>query len=506
MTVELEPVHIESGAISGIELDSGVRAWLGVPFAAPPVRELRWRPPMPATHWQGVYRADRCAPMSLQPLRNRKMNHYFGDEATSEDCLYLNIWAPEIKSTQAQLLPVVVWIYGGAFSIGSASMANYSGAPLAEKGVVRVNLSYRLGTLGFLSHPELTQEGDGSSGNYGLMDQIFALEWIRRNIEAFGGDPKNVTIVGQSAGSYSVAMLQASPIAAGLFHRVIGMSGSPLDGSTRGRSLASAERAGIRLQERLECANLEEMRDLSADVVMAAVFPDRMPVAIDGKVLVEAIGETFDSQRHNDVPAMLGFTSDESLWSIGKATTVSEFQSRVQAFFPERFQEILDCYVVENDEDICHAIRQIDRDCSVGWPMLSWAQGQTSNVYVWLFNRRQPYVDGIAFNDHDPVTAGAYHGADMPYWLGTLDSLNLFRMTREWTLMDQELSAWMMDCIVSFATHGTPTPKWPRFTSKDPKVLVLGENIHEELWPNYQVLNALTLGQRAPIVSTKLRD
>jgi para-nitrobenzyl esterase len=214
-----QTVAVDSGTLEGKTLGSGVRAWLGVPFAAPPVRELRWKAPQPVARWEGVFHADRPAPMCLQSGRGRTMNHYFGVEATSEDCLYLNIWSPP----SGEKLPVVVWIYGGAFNVGSASMANYSGEGLAEKGVVRVNLAYRVGAMGFLAHPELTKEGGGHSGNYGLMDQVAGLQWVRANIAAFGGDPDNVTIMGQSAGSMSVSLLQIDHKAKGLFHKIIGM-------------------------------------------------------------------------------------------------------------------------------------------------------------------------------------------------------------------------------------------------------------------------------------------
>ena len=217
-----EPISIDGGLIAGKSLGNGVSGWFGVPFAAPPLRELRWRAPQPVKPWQGVFNADRFAPMCLQSLRSRTMNHYFGIEATSEDCLYLNVWAPE--AARGSKLPVIVWIYGGGFNVGSASMANYAGENLAREGVVYVSLAYRVGPLGFLAHPELTAEGGGHSGNYGLMDQVAALGWISRNISRFGGDPGNVTIMGQSAGSMSVSLLQLDPKAKGLFHRVVGMS------------------------------------------------------------------------------------------------------------------------------------------------------------------------------------------------------------------------------------------------------------------------------------------
>lgn len=222
-----QQVSVDTGRLAGRTIDGGVQAYMGVPFAAPPVRELRWKAPQPAAQWPGVRDATQAAPMCLQSGRGRTMNHYFGNEAVSEDCLYLNIWTPPGAPPPGGW-PVVVWIYGGAFSVGSTSMANYSGANLAKKGVVQVNIAYRVGPLGFLAHPELSREGGGHSGNYGLMDQIAGLQWVQRNIAAFGGNPGSVTITGQSAGSMSVGTLQMSPLAKGLFHRVVGMSGSPM--------------------------------------------------------------------------------------------------------------------------------------------------------------------------------------------------------------------------------------------------------------------------------------
>ena len=214
--------------------------------------------------------------MCLQVLRTRTMNHYFGNEATSEDCLYLNVWAPPFGDFQgsparAEKLPVIVWIYGGGFTVGSASMANYSGEALAAHGVVRVNLAYRLGALGFLAHPELTREsGYGGSGNYGLMDLVAGLQWVQRNIAAFGGDPANVTIVGQSAGSTAVALLQSSPAARGLFTKVVGMSGSPFGEPMRAVALEQGEAAGLALAQALGASSIEDLRDIGGDRIVAA--------------------------------------------------------------------------------------------------------------------------------------------------------------------------------------------------------------------------------------------
>ena len=246
-----DPVAIDTGKVLGKLLPSRVRAYFGVPFAAPPVGELRWREPQPREPWTGIYNADRFAPECIQILRPHNINHYFGEEATSEDCLYLNIWAPP-STANTEKAPVILGLYGGGLSIGSASMPNYGGENLAKKGVVYVTAGYRLGALGFMAHPELTAASPrGASGNYGYLDQIAALQWIQRNIARFGGDPARVTVMGQSAGAGSAFSLQASPLAKGLFHRIVGMSGGGLRAGSDPFSQAEAERSGLELQRLL---------------------------------------------------------------------------------------------------------------------------------------------------------------------------------------------------------------------------------------------------------------
>ena len=219
-----DPVSIDSGAVSGKVLPSNVKAYFGIPFAAPPLGDLRWRAPQQVEAWKGVYHADRLASECIQVLRRHNLNHYFGEEATSENCLYLNIWASADAKPGAKL-PVVVWIYGGGFTLGSSGMAMYDGENVAKRGTIFVSFNYRVGILGNLAHPELTAESQNhASGNYGLMDQVAALQWVKRNIAQFGGDPDNVTITGQSAGAMSVSALEASPLAKGLFNRGFAMS------------------------------------------------------------------------------------------------------------------------------------------------------------------------------------------------------------------------------------------------------------------------------------------
>ena len=477
------PVAVDGGRIEGVKLASGVSAWLGVPFAAPPLRELRWKPPQPVAAWQGVLHADRPAPECLQPLRGSRQNHYFGNEATSEDCLYLNIWAP----AAARKAPVIVWIYGGGFNIGSASMANYSGEPLAKDGVVRVNIAYRVGPFGFLAHPDLSREGGGGSGNYGLMDQIAALQWVRRNIARFGGDPDKVTIVGQSAGSMSVALLQMSPAAKGLFARAVGMSGSPFGGMLGPAPLATGEAQGMALQKELGAASLAELRALPGDVVSAAKAR-RDPIVQDGRVITGTAEQVFERRAQNDVPVLIGYTRDESFRPFGPVTDRAALEKAVRERFGARAPGILAAY----PGDPARAAADIARDATVGLQTLQWAQHQArygrQPAFGYLFTRRQPYAPGIAFSDHDPATVGAYHTGDVPYWLRTRPALNLFRETRIWEPGDAALEDEMAGALLSFARGGVPVSaklgRWPAFDPAAPRLAWLAPAPERIAWPH----------------------
>lgn len=496
-----DPIKVDGGLIDGKELPGGVEGWFGVPFAKPPVRDLRWRAPQPVDAWQGTYHADRFAPMCLQGLRSRTMNHYFGNEATSEDCLYLNVWAP--KDAAGRKLPVVVWIYGGGFNVGSASMANYGGANLAKDGVVYVALAYRVGPMGFLAHPELTREGQGHSGNYGLMDQVAGLEWIQRNIAQFGGDSGNVTVMGQSAGSMSVSLLQLNPRAKGLFHKLVGMSGSAHGDLMRPVPLAKGEEQGAALQKALGASGIEAMRDLPGDRVLAvAAGVPRSAIVIDGANITGTAEQVFAARQQNDVPVMVGFTRDERFANLGPASTVAEYQAVVRQAFPQSAAQVLKAYPVKDDAGVARALVDIMRDMSVGSQMFNWASANvkygTQPAYGYFFTRRHPYVAGITFVDHDPATVGAYHTGEVPYFLRNLDSLNMFRQTRAWTPLDYQLRDTMSGLILSFARSGVPRADWPKFDPKAPRSMMLGEEVKVIGWPNARALPLLTGGQGEP--------
>jgi para-nitrobenzyl esterase len=508
-----DPVAISEGRIAGKRLPSGAQAYFGIPFAAPPVGPLRWREPQPVEHWSGIFHADRFAPECIQALRAHDINHYFGEEATSEDCLYLNVWAPPGATPDARR-PVVVWIYGGGFTIGSASMANYRGEALARKGVVYVSIAYRVGALGFLAHPLLTAESaHRSSGDFGFLDQISALQWVQRNIARFGGDPGNVTIMGQSAGSMSVSILQASPLAHGLFHRAVGMSGGAIGTGPviAARPLAEAEQDGVKLQEQMKAPTLVALRNLPADRILQIQLatPVRYGPVIDGYLLPQHPTEIFAAGKQNDVPVLLGFTRDESFTELGRAQTLADYRSIAQKLYGDRAESLLKLYPAKDDTAARRAAVDAARDGSVALQMRTWARAQTATgkapVYVYFFSRVHPYAPGATFSDHDPRTVGAYHTADVPYWLGTLDSLNLFRTTRNWTDFDRSLSDAMSNAIVAFATAGNPnvkgTSEWPAYRENREEIREFGDVTRIIRWPNRAKLDFFTSNAPEPTVT-----
>ena len=474
--IENDPIKIDGGLVSGAYLASGVKAYLGLPFAAPPIRENRWREPQPVKPWQGIWTANRCEAECVQNLRSNNINHYFGDENAAEDCLYLNMWLPA-SAKPGQKMPVMVWIYGGAFSGGSASMAVYSGENLAKKGVIYVAPNYRLGVFGFLAHPEATREsGHNASGNWGLLDQVAALKWVQRNIAALGGDPSNVTILGQSAGSMSVNDLQASPLAKGLFHKAIGMSGSTLGGALTSSSLSGAEEQGLKLQAALKADSLAGMRTFSSDKVMAAAQANqlRFSPVVDGYFLPGTPADIFRAGRQNDVPILVGCTANDMGTTplIRRATTVAEYRDAAAKMYGAKAAEFLEHYPVSKDEEVRAQANTVGLESGLSANPRRWAKAQAGTgkapAYLFLFSRVHPYTPGITFPDHNPAAAGAYHMGDVPYWLMTLDSFNLFRTTRDWTAYDRDLSNKMSDVIVGFAKTANPSTAAVKMVKYDP--------------------------------------
>ena len=456
-------VKVESGIVEG-KPEGTVNAFLGIPYAAPPVGNLRWRPPAPPATWTGVRPATEFGPRCMQGRIYSDM--VFRDSGPSEDCLSVNVWAP----ADAKKLPVMVWIYGGGFLAGGTSEPRQDGKNLAKQGAVVVSMNYRLGVFGFFTHPDLAAESStGAAGNYGLLDQTAALRWVQRNIAAFGGDPGNVTIFGESAGSFSVSALMASPRAKGLFHKAIGESGAAfyshdlpfLPLREQEQEDAKFARSALGLKE------LAALRALPAGQLVEAslreedgerVFHFRPNV--DGDFLPEPIPAIFAQGKQNDVPLLAGWNRDEGHFSPanGKSATASA-REKAEKEFGTRSAEFLRLYTGTSEADVERSLSDFDGDQFIAFSTWRWLEAQkrsgTQVVYRYSFDLALPFLD-------KPVSFGAYHSAEIEYVFGQLDSKALpFRAE------DRKLSEQMQQYWANFARSGDPNgsglPKWPAY-------------------------------------------
>ena len=394
----------------------------------------------------------------------------------SEDCLYLNIWTP--AKTAPEHLPVIVWIYGGGYINGSASMPLYWGDRLAHKGVIVAAIAYRLGPLGFLAHPELTRKSPHhSSGNYGLMDQIAALEWIQKNIAAFGGDPKNVTIAGQSSGAMSVSMLMASPLAKGLFQRAIGESGGLFEPLQLGPQflLANAERDGEKFAVSLGAASLEELRRVPASLLTGNAGGISHAV-IEPYVLPRSPYEAFASGQQNDVPVLIGSNAEEARALVDVTHgTAATFDSDLEHSVGKLPPALVAAYPHATDEQARQARLDLERNVRFGWDMWAWARLQAGTgqnpVYYYSFRQQPPFPAGSVY-----AGWGASHYAELWYVFAHLD-----QSPWNWTAADRKLAEEMSSYWVNFARSGNPNgpglPPWPAFTNAESKVQYLGDPI-----------------------------
>jgi para-nitrobenzyl esterase len=387
----LAPVATSSGRIAGQLLPSGVKAWLGIRYARPPTGELRWRPPQPI-RWDGVWNADRFGPECIQPLRDHRLNQYFGEVATSEDCLTLNIWSAP-RSTPASRLPVLVFLHGGGTTVGAGSLRHYNGENFARRGAVMVTINYRLRQLGWLAHPELTKEQGGHSGNYTLQDMAAALQWVKDNIAAFGGDPARVTLMGQSWGATAAFELLLSPRAKGLFQRLVMDSSCPAPAAPvhlfcghRQIPLADAERNGVMLQEALKVASLAEMRNVPADIILAA--PNRGNQTIDGWFIPRPFQDILRSGQFNDVPILWTSNSEDVDWSrnpFANVRTMAEYNAVAEKAWGAKAAEFLLLYPVRSDAE---AFPMARRAPATSWRCTSIrSRFQPASAMIWAIIR-----------------------------------------------------------------------------------------------------------------------
>jgi len=499
-----DQVKIEGGIVEGTTGDeSTVRIFRGVPFAAPPVGDSRWKAPQPVRAWADVRKAGEFGARCMQTAVYSDM--VFRDSGPSEDCLYLNVWTPAKNASER--LPVIVWFYGGGFVSGSSSEARYDGVHLAAKGAVVVTPNYRLGVFGFLAHPELTKEsGHNASGNYGLSDLIAALQWVHDNVAAFGGDPNNVTISGESAGSFAVSALMASPVAQGLFHKAIGESGAffPNDRpSLAAKSLKETERAGTDFAASLGTPTLSALRAKTAAEILqaAAADPFRFAPNLDGYFLPGKVPDIYAAGKQSHVPLLAGWNADEGKGNILYAkekTTAKSFVAQAQARWGSRADSFLSLYPAATDAQALRSAEDLAGDDFIAFSTWKWLNSQVKTgqapVYAYLFEQVPAEYPGAMSDGFPAVARGARHSGEIEYVFQMLKWLD-----RPWTPEDFQVADTMSSFWVNFARSGDPNgkglPQWPKYESSDRFQVMhfLGTSSHaapEEHRARYEFLQA----------------
>jgi para-nitrobenzyl esterase len=478
------PIKVKDGLLQGT-FEEGLTVYRGIPFAAPPVGDLRWRAPQPPAKWKGIKQATKFAP---GPIQGGNL-----PSGKSEDCLYLNIWTPA-KSADDRI-PVLVWIYGGGFGAGATSEKNYSGENLAKKGVVLVSIAYRVGQLGFLAHPELSKESPNHvSGNYGLLDMIAGLQWVKKNIAAFGGDPDKVTIFGESAGGIAVSMLCASPLARRLFHGAISQSGGsfgpPRPTTFPGENLkrlAYAERAGQLYAESAGVSSIAELRKIDADKLPTGRGIGMSWPIIDGWVIPDDQYKLYQAGRFNDTPILIGYNSDEGA-SFSPPKTPEDYISGVKTRYGKFADDLIKAYPVGTGT-VPKTARDLARDAAFGWHTWIWARLQSkmgkSKAYYYYFDQHPEYPEGSPRAGY-----GSPHGQDVNYVFKHLDASN-----PQTTKTDLEISEAMATYWTNFAKHGDPSgegvPAWPAFSDANPVVMYFSQTPHTGPVPGAESLKSL---------------
>ncbi len=483
-----EQISLDSGLITGISgRDPSVMVFKGIPYAAPPVGDLRWKPPQPVIPWTNVKACDQFSPSAIQQYQAPFMcwsKEFIIDTSLgySEDCLTLNVWTNR-RSTNGKR-PVLMFIHGGAYTTGGSSCEIYDGEGLAKKGIVVVTINYRVGILGFFAHPDLSAESEnGVSGNYGILDMIAALKWVKNNIAAFGGDPDNVTIQGQSAGSSAVHILTLSPLTKGLIHRAIAQSYNLLNSNLR--TLAEMEEAGKalaitdnnntpmdlsddRIIEPFGTKTLADMRSMSAEKILTLSYPSAPN--IDGYVLTGSVLETLKEGKQNDIPLISGMTTGDVRLFGGSQRTLAQYRQNAENRYSDMSDAFLTIYPAENDEEAAlqSTAAAIDNNNVLGYFLgkLRALHGK-SDTYIYYFTHVMPGPDSD--------TWGAFHTADVPY------GFNLFSTLRAdyWTQTDYNLGETMSSYFANFARIGNPNesglPEWPAYQEGNIQFMELGD-------------------------------
>ncbi len=480
-------VKIAKGMLEGNLDETGIVSFKGIPYAAPPVGNLRWKEPQPVQSWQGVRAAKNFGPRAMQPPIYSDM--VFRSNGMSEDCLYLNVWTPNTKGK----LPVLVYFYGGGFVTGDGSESRYDGESMAQKGIVALTVNYRVGVFGLLAHPELSKESPHHvSGNYGLLDQSAALNWVKQNIAAFGGDPRKITIAGESAGSISVSAQMASPLSKHIIAGAIGESGSLL-GALPPAPMNNTEENGVRFAKGVGANSLAELRALDADTLLKlsskyGVF--RFPMTIDGYFFPKEPLAIYQSGEQAHVPLLAGWNSEESGSGAIMGNypfTKDNFKKAVQLLYGMKAEEILKVYVVNSDDDVAQVSTDLASDIFMGFGTWRWTNLQTKTgtkpVYRYYYTHPRP------------PAKRAVHSAEIEYAMGNLT----YNKKYTWTDEDYKVSNLMQQYFANFIKTGNPNssglPNWPA-TSSSNVVPVMHIGVNPKVVPakndvRYEVMQQL---------------
>jgi para-nitrobenzyl esterase len=498
-----EPVRTTGGLVEGTTAASGVRVFRGIPFAAPPVDELRWREPQPVQPWTGVRRARQFGPRCMQTAVFGDMG--FRSSGVSEDCLYLNVWTPARSADERR--PVLVYFYGGGFVAGDGSEPRYDGESMARLGIVSITVNYRLGVFGFMAHPELTRESPhGASGNQGFLDQAAALRWVRENIAAFGGDPARVTIAGESAGSISVSAQMASPLARDLIAGAIGESGGHFNPALPPAPLPEGEANGVSFMQALGASSLAELRDLSSQEILDGSVKHGIWAfrsVIDGYFLPSSTEEIFVAGEQARVPLLVGWNSEEMNYRalLGQRPATPEgYTAAVRELYGELADEVLKLYPARNEEEVLDSATDLASDRFISYSTWKWADVHARTrqpVFRYFYEHPRPpmrpemgdavaglaggVVSGPAATDRPPPPRGAVHAAEIEYALGNLDRNPVYA----WTQDDYRVSAIMQGYFANFVKTGDPNgadlPRWPALgRDRPPQVLHIAVNTRAE--------------------------
>ena len=476
-------VTTANGIIEGeYDVRTKIQSFKGIPFAQPPIGDLRWKAPQPIANWIGVKQTKKFGPRAMQPPIFGDMG--FRSDGMSEDCLYLNVWSPAKSANEK--LPVLVYFYGGGFAAGDGSESRYDGENMAKKGIVTLTVNYRLGIFGFFSHPELTKESPNkASGNYGLLDQTAALRWVQANIAKFGGDPARVTIAGESAGSIAVSAQMASPLAKNLIAGAIGESGGSINPTLAPVPLAEGEKTGAEFAQKIGAKSLKDLRAMttfelyqkSSDVSLG-VFK----TTIDGYFLPKTLPEIFEAKQQAMVPLLVGWNSEEMTYRMltqGKNLNNESFKDKVKELYGDKANEVLQLYPTGTPEVTEQSATDLAGDRFIAYSTWKWfdlhRKNSTQPVYRYLFSRSRPdMVDndleaglagGVIKKDKNapkpPKAKGAVHSAEIEYAMGNLAT----NKTYAWAEEDYKVSETMMNYFANFIKTGNPNgdkfPQWP---------------------------------------------